>query len=222
MSSKSLDLSSYSYFLFDYADVLSLAQDEASVRRMARLLDLSFEKFKEFYWQHRKAYDLGCSGSDYWSNVAGRPLSAALIEQLISADIEGWGRINLQTVRYVERLRAEDKKLGVLSNLPRDLARAIYGANPFFSLFDHVFFSADIALVKPDPRIYSYTLQKIQVNPQQVIFFDDRNENLVAAQASGMGTYLFEANSAARLLGEEDAGRGLDTGAENPGPNNLG
>ncbi len=210
MSFRGSDFSRYSYFLFDYADVLSLAQTEASLLRMAGLLGLSLKECKEAYWKHRKPYDLGCSGSEYWSRVAGRSLSPSLIEELISTDIEGWGRMNLQTIRYVERLRTAGKQLGVLSNLPRDLARSISAANPVFSLFHHVFFSADLGLVKPDPKIYAHVLGEIQRSPEQVIFFDDRIENILAAEALGMGTYLFEVNSATSLLGEENPGGRFD------------
>jgi putative hydrolase of the HAD superfamily len=211
-----MDRFGYSYFLFDYADVLSLPQDQTCVVRMAQLLDFPVDEFRKIYWEHRRRYDLGHRGRDYWSAVAGRELPPELVSELIVADTEAWGRINQETVRFVQRLKRRGHPVGVLSNLPRDLARAIRAANPFFNLFDHVFFSAEIALVKPDPEAYAFALREIGVDPGRVLLFDDNEENLAGARAAGMGTYLFGPGSAERLLAEEDEGRGLDAGGAEP------
>ena len=211
-----MDQFHFSYFLFDYADVLSLPQDQHCVFQMAKLLNLTEDEFKKVYWEFRRPYDLGLNGRDYWSRVAGRSLPDSIITELILLDTQGWGRINRKTLRFVELLKSHGHSVGVLSNLPQDLACAIRSANPFFKLFDHVFFSAEIALVKPDPEIYAFVLREIGLDPHSILFFDDRRENLDAARAAGMGTYLFLPNSAELLLADEDAGRGLDTGGLKP------
>lgn len=41
---------------------------------------------------------------------------------------------------------------------------------------------------KPDPRIYQYTLDRLQTAPQEAVFLDDLGHNLKAAQKLGIRT----------------------------------
>ncbi|WP_076499396.1 HAD family hydrolase [Belliella pelovolcani] len=87
-------------------------------------------------------------------------------------------------------------QLGVLSNtnelhiqaldqiLERDFQ--IPSLNP---LFDHVFYSHDLNLAKPDPAIYEKVIELIGVSPEKILFFDDLKENLLGAEQVGYQTY---------------------------------
>jgi putative hydrolase of the HAD superfamily len=178
------------YYLFDFADVISLPQDMVCFNEMARLLQMDEKKFHESYWKHRRSYDLGQKGKDYWPLVAARSLEDQTIESLIALDCKGWGRMNPLTISYIEKLKSSDKKLGLLSNLPIDLVHFLREKFSFLSLFDHVFFSAEIQLAKPDREIYEYVLQKTSMSANEILFFDDREENLQGAKSVGMQTFL--------------------------------
>lgn len=41
---------------------------------------------------------------------------------------------------------------------------------------------------KPDPKIYQYTLDRLQTAPQDAVFLDDLGHNLKAAQKLGIRT----------------------------------
>ncbi|MEA4890301.1 MAG: HAD family phosphatase [Clostridiaceae bacterium] len=55
----------------------------------------------------------------------------------------------------------------------------------FGTFFERVFISCEMGVMKPDPLIYSLVLQEIKVMPQNIIFFDDRKENINAASNMG-------------------------------------
>jgi len=57
--------------------------------------------------------------------------------------------------------------------------------------FDLVIASCDVKLIKPDPRIYHITLDRLGVSPQESVFIDDREINITAARALGMQTILY-------------------------------
>ena len=63
-----------------------------------------------------------------------------------------------------------------------------------WDLFDLVISSANVRMRKPEPRIYHYTMQRLQeivgsdLTSNQIIFLDDIGENLKAAKAAGMRT----------------------------------
>ena len=54
----------------------------------------------------------------------------------------------------------------------------------FWDNFKDIVVSADIKLIKPDPKIYAYTLNKFNINPEETVFIDDLLENIVAARES--------------------------------------
>ena len=78
-----------------------------------------------------------------------------------------------ETKIVLEELIIRRFKCGLISNLA-----SAYKA-PFFELglnayFDEVFFSCEIGLKKPDPRIYQKMMEKLHVNPVQAIMIGDK------------------------------------------------
>lgn len=55
-------------------------------------------------------------------------------------------------------------------------------------LFKQIVESAKVKMRKPELRIYQYTLEKLEVLPQEIVFLDDRGENLKAAKQLGFRT----------------------------------
>lgn len=59
----------------------------------------------------------------------------------------------------------------------------------FKSLFDHVFYSDELGLRKPEVEIYQKVMQVANLVPEKTLFIDDNAPNLVAPQALGWHTY---------------------------------
>jgi len=92
--------------------------------------------------------------------------------------------------------------LHVMSNYPRwylDLVRR-FRLDRFFT-GHHL--SWDVGARKPDPAYYRAVLERIGVAPGELLFVDDRERNLAAAQELGIRTILFTdaASLRAALLG---------------------
>ena len=187
-------------YIFDYADVISFPQDLNEFYAMADLLKLDHNLFKELYWKYRRPYDLGQRGEDYWKLVSGKDLSKDTIQKLIDHDCRSWLRVNPFTVKLLFDLHAAGKRLALLSNLPIELVNALRTEHSFLSVFEKIFFSAEIHLVKPDIEIYQYALRELKVNGRDVLFFDDKQENLEGAHKLSINTFLFEKDSAEKLL----------------------
>ena len=56
----------------------------------------------------------------------------------------------------------------------------------FWDKFKGIVVSADIKLIKPDPKIYNYTLNKFNLIPKETVFIDDMLENITAAKNIGI------------------------------------
>jgi len=61
-----------------------------------------------------------------------------------------------------------------------------------FSLFDQVYYSFEMGLVKPNPVIYQQVLQEQQLKPVEVLFFDDNVANINSAKSMGILSYLID------------------------------
>lgn len=190
---------SHILYLFDFADVLSLPQKMDVFFKMGEYLKFDKENFKSLYWQHRRPYDLGESGSEYWTRVSGKKLSQKDIDTLVHIDCESWININPEMRELIKVLKERKLTIGILSNLPIELINVLRN-DPIVSEFDFVYFSAEINMVKPDKNIYEYVVARTGFSPSNILFFDDKTENLESAAKLGYKTYLVKPGSSAELL----------------------
>ena len=59
-------------------------------------------------------------------------------------------------------------------------------------LFDHLFFSSEVRLIKPDPLIFLRCLDALRVKPAQTLFIDDRDANVETAISLGIYAMKYE------------------------------
>ena len=79
-----------------------------------------------------------------------------------------------------------------LSNIPAEVAEMTFNAFPMIHLLRDVIVSGAEKIVKPDPRIYQIALARMDnPDPADVLFIDDRQPNIDAAQALGFRGHHF-------------------------------
>ncbi len=61
-----------------------------------------------------------------------------------------------------------------------------------FSLFNHVYYSFEMGLVKPDLAIYQQVLSEQGFSAEEVLFFDDNVTNINSAKSMGIQSYLID------------------------------
>ncbi len=61
-----------------------------------------------------------------------------------------------------------------------------------FSLFDRVYFSFEMGLVKPNPLIYQQVLEENSLNASDALFFDDNVANINSANLLGIQSFLVD------------------------------
>ena len=60
-----------------------------------------------------------------------------------------------------------------------------------YDIFDEVYASNLMGISKPDPEFYRYILNKEGINPENTVFVDDTEENIISAQKIGINSILF-------------------------------
>lgn len=176
--------------LFDYGMVLCGVPDEAAWERMRSLLGVDAERFHAAYWRYRDAYDRGAlNGAAYWRAVAkdlGREIDEERMNALFAADVEYWTRPNEAMIAWAAALQRAGVRTGVLSNLGDAMEAGLWARLDWLRGFAHHTFSHRLRMAKPDAAIYRYAAEGLGVKPEEILFVDDREENIAGARAVGM------------------------------------
>ncbi|GGD07869.1 HAD family hydrolase [Aquisalinus flavus] len=104
----------------------------------------------------------------------------------------------------VRALKVAGVPLYALSNMPAEVWPEMREEFPVLTDFRDVIISAKEKMIKPDPRIYAIALERMgNPDPAEVLFIDDRQDNVDAAIAAGMKAVHFTDAAALRAaLGE--------------------
>jgi 2-haloacid dehalogenase len=89
-------------------------------------------------------------------------------------------------------LRAKGIPVFMLSNASAFAFSEALPKMDFLQDFDRRYISGAMGVIKPDPRIYQMVEQDCGLPPDQLLFADDRVENIVAAAQRGWRVHHFE------------------------------
>ena len=182
--------------IFDYGKVLSALPDADSHSRLVAETGLDAAVFEDHYWAHRHAYDSGeLNGVSYWKKIAeeaGFPLTEERLQSLLEHDGRMWGNLNQPMVDWAHKLIESGLRVGVLSNMGDATRDYLVRENAWLQKLHHLTWSYELRMAKPEPAIYTHTLEKLGVQPEEAIFIDDLPHNIAAAKALGMDGILFK------------------------------
>lgn len=97
------------------------------------------------------------------------------------------------TIPMIQDLKSKGYKVYYLSNWSawtHDLLQEA-GKFEFLKYMDGGLFSYDAGCMKPDPEIYKLFIEKYRINPEEAVFFDDKEENVLAAKKLGFHAIQF-------------------------------
>lgn len=107
------------------------------------------------------------------------------LERYWSADDVNW-----ELLEYIKGLHPA-YKVGLLSNAWDDLRQTMHTRWNIDGLFDEMIISAEVKIVKPDPRIFHLATDRLGVQPAEAVFIDDMLDNVIAAQQEGLPAIQF-------------------------------
>lgn len=107
---------------------------------------------------------------------------------------EGWNAIFLgeftQTVALIKQMHG-NMPLYIFSNInPTHKAFALEHYPDTLALFEKVFCSSDIGMRKPEARAFAHVSSEMGFAANEILFFDDTEENVQAARDFGMNAVL--------------------------------
>jgi putative hydrolase of the HAD superfamily len=180
--------------VFDFGNVICFPPTQEKIERAAAEAGLPVDRFLQAMWKDRLPYDGGLTPQEYWRGVAAHASTEfddSLIERMVGHEIGFWNTFDARVLEWIKTLRANGFTIGILSNLPHPIAASLRNTEGFLEHFDHITFSCDLRLFKPQAGIYLHSYQGLGVAPEEVLFIDDKMENVEGARAVGMRAELF-------------------------------
>lgn len=96
---------------------------------------------------------------------------------------------NEDVFEYIRELKP-NHKIGLLTNARSGTPRRRFTREQL-ALFDSVIVSAEVGIIKPDPRIFELAAKELGVKPEETMFTDDNAEYLAGARQVGMHAHQF-------------------------------
>jgi len=188
--------------VFDYGQVITFPHDPAAMDLLAKLAGAETEKFEAALWSHRDEFDRGTlSMKEYYKMVLsslGVSAEEKKINDLAAADLLSWQNINPGTVALMEDVKKAGYVLGILSNMPHDFLSWARKNIPALSLSQVSLFSCEVKLIKPEKAIYEKLLSMLSIKNSELVFFDDKEENVKGARDLGIEAFLWKNPETAR------------------------
>ncbi|WP_188188219.1 HAD family hydrolase [Nonomuraea sp. SYSU D8015] len=190
--------------VFDLYGVIARTQSAAARQQIVELAGVPEERFWEAYWACRPPYDAGQDSVAYWGAVAERlGTRFADVPALIAADLESWCHVDGDMVAVVHELADQGHRLGLLSNIIEELVPMWESRHgDWLGRFAALTYSCRIGVAKPERRAYEICAEAVGAAPQDILFFDDNEVNVVAAREAGMRAEVFASPEQVRALAQ--------------------
>lgn len=126
-------------------------------------------------------------------SASGQPAAEEEIEELFQVFLGYYAR-NIAvdsklfpgTKQVLDLCRDEGMRLGVCSNKPEGLSRALIDGVGLSGYFGAIVGMDTICVAKPDPRIYGETLRQLGMNGGPTVMIGDSETDVLTARAAGV------------------------------------
>lgn len=196
--------------VFDYGEVISVVPSEADRAELVTLAGAEPQPFWDAYWRHRDALDSwAIDAGEYWRRIGfdlGLGWTESMLHSLWLADLRGWMRINPEVLDILLALKRGGTRMALLSNAGRDYS-SFFRDGMLGDFFEQVFISGELGTLKPGEDIFRIMLAGLAVGPDDVLFVDNRADNLEGAARLGIAGHVFTTAEELRRYLERKASR---------------
>ncbi len=178
--------------LFD-ADGVTIKQHPYFSEVFAKEHNISLEKVTPFFKNHLVAIQTG--KADLKTELApylkdwGVDIS---VEEYLRQWFEYEGVSNEEVIQFVDDLRAKGVKCYLVTDQDKYRAEYIDNVMGFKDHFDGLFYSCDLGYRKSEPEFFKYIVNKLQIVPQEIMYWDDDPKNVEVAKTTSIDGRVYE------------------------------
>jgi epoxide hydrolase-like predicted phosphatase len=180
--------------LWDMGGVILRTEDFSFRKKWANKFNMDEKKLAKIVFENEKSREatLGrVSDDEVWKWIGKEFQLSAQEENQFQNEYFAGDRMDWDLLKQIQELRSRCKT-GLLSNAWKGAHFTLDSKYPGWNVFDYIFFSAEIQLMKPDQKIFQHVLSFMKVLPEETIFVDDQIGNIEAAEKSGILAIRFQ------------------------------
>ena len=184
--------------LFDLGGVIINWNDDWLYDEISLQLNKPFNKIKsKFNDTLCSLFESKIDEGEFWNIVLGPDND--IDKKIISKTFLKKSSINEKFLAFAKSLKNNGHLIGILSNLTPETSMCI-DKNQLKD-FDYHFYSNSLKMSKPNNEIYQHVCDHI--SSKNILFIDDKQENLNVAESYGIDTILFNSDDYASGLIEQ-------------------
>lgn len=179
--------------IFDVGGVLLRTEDYSGRIKWEQRLGLKQGALDDIVFKSEEAIRAGlglANKVDVWNGVGQRFGLAGQDLQQMEMDFWSGDRIDEALLEYARSLRGK-YSTAILSNAWPEARRMLEVKYQVTPAFDMIIISAEEKIAKPDIRIFQLAASRLGVNPEECIFVDDFQENILGARQARMVAVQF-------------------------------
>ena len=101
--------------------------------------------------------------------------------------------VDVRVIDMIQRLRQNKLICCLVTSQERYRAEYMKTTMGFQDAFDHLFFSCELGLQKPDHAYYQYIEKALNLEKGSILFWDDLEINVIAARENGWNAEIYTA-----------------------------
>lgn len=179
--------------IFDFGDVICFWETDSLGEARSLALGLPKESIKNIIWNYLDAAHEGTyhSVQDYFERAKPETLVGVDIVAKVFDEMEASASIDQRMIDLITLLK-QRYKVALLSNFPKGIEDYLTMRFHIEHLFDAVVSSYSIQKKKPSLDVYQYASDQIALKPEECLFVDDSEKNVLAAKEVGMQGVVFK------------------------------
>ena len=184
-----------SFFYFDLGNVLANFSHERECQQLAAVLGVTAGQVREVVFDSdlQTRYETGLISTQEFCHELNRRFHKSAPEQELVEAASNIFWLNDGIFPLIAAVRRNGLRTGILSNTCvahwEFLARGLLETH--LTLFDTVILSYEHKVMKPHRLIYEYAAKYARTPPAEILFVDDRAENVEGALAAGFEARLY-------------------------------
>jgi epoxide hydrolase-like predicted phosphatase len=178
---------------FDLGGVIVRTEFQSPRQHLAERLNQEYEDLVRLVFESEtsRMASLGkLSVEEHWAAVVEKLHLPVTESKAVYAEFFAGDFLDRELVAFIDSLRPAHKT-GLITNAWGDM-RSYLGREKVTGAFDVLIVSAEVGVLKPQPRVYELALAQAGVTAQEAIFVDDTAVNVEAAAKLGMTGILFK------------------------------
>lgn len=181
------------YIIFDWGGVCSYAHAlKDFARDFAAKTGKDKDEIERVFRELEYPYETGrITPAQFWTDLRRRLGVDMPIEEIQAVMLHSCDLSDKEVLNLILELRKKFKTI-LLSNNYEDLfahTKKLYDLEKYF---DFTFSSSSIGFKKPEREAYEHVLKTLDAKPEEVVFIDNKEKNIVGANDLGIKTIHFK------------------------------